>query len=177
MFLRANPHSEDSISDDDDHYANLLSLQNDATDKQDEQQLPLPARLDLLKGRFCNHNSSSSFQSLEDEEVEMPDFNEGDNRDELGEVVADSDDEDTVSEDEGSTILSTRLLQKYGPQFIRNDEVKDAKRKSEALLCFQESASSHATFSKANSSGTCTKKNASFWASGTKLSQEFHCHQ
>lgn len=30
----------------------------------------------------------------------MPDFNEGDNHDELGEVVADSDDEDTVSEDE-----------------------------------------------------------------------------
>jgi len=73
---------------------------------------------------------------------------------------------DTFSFDnslKGSTILSTRLLQRYGPQFIRNDEVKDAKRKSEALLCFQESASSHATFSKANSSGTCTKKNASFW--------------
>lgn len=156
MFLRANPHSEDSISDDDDHYANLLSLQNHATNEQDEE-LPLPVRLDLLKERFCNHNSSSSFQLPEDEEVEMPDFNEGDNHDELGEVVADSDDEDTVSEDEGSTILSTRLLQRYGSQFLRNDEVKDAKRKSEALLCFQESASSHATFSKANSSGIWNK--------------------
>ncbi|MCH97039.1 hypothetical protein A2U01_0018032, partial [Trifolium medium] len=51
--------------------------------------------------RFCNQNSSSLFQkSLEDEDVEMPDFNEGEFRDVLGEVVADSGDEDTVSEDE-----------------------------------------------------------------------------
>jgi hypothetical protein len=66
----------------------------------------------------------------------------------------------------GSTILLPRLLRKYGPQYVRNSEVKDAKRKSEALLCFKESAScsaSHATCSKANSSGTCTKENASFW--------------
>jgi hypothetical protein len=45
---------------------------------------------------------------LEDEEVEMPDFNEGDNRNELGEVVADSDDEDNVSEDE---VLSEVYIQ------------------------------------------------------------------
>lgn len=37
---------------------------------------------------------------LEDEEVEMPDFKEGDFRDVSGEVVADSSDEEIVSEDE-----------------------------------------------------------------------------
>ncbi|GAU44359.1 hypothetical protein TSUD_296860 [Trifolium subterraneum] len=39
-------------------------------------------------------------KSLEDEEVEMPEFNEGDFQDVSGEVVVDSSDEDTVSEDE-----------------------------------------------------------------------------
>ncbi|KAK2389001.1 hypothetical protein QL285_062632 [Trifolium repens] len=168
LHLQENPHSDDSISDDDEHQPNLpnnvLSFQHISTNKQDE--LPLPARLDLLKGRFCNQNSSSLFQkSLEDEEVEMPDFNEGGLRDVSGEVVADSGDEDTVSEDEGSTILSPRLLQKYGPQYVKNGEVKDAKRKSEALLCFKESAScsaSHATCSKANSSGIWSKAKPSF---------------
>ncbi|XP_058781692.1 uncharacterized protein LOC131655913 isoform X2 [Vicia villosa] len=170
MFLHANenPHSDDSISDDDELQANrtnnMLSLKNNATNKHEE--LPLPARLDLLKGRFCNQNSSSSFQnSLEDEEVEMPDFNEGGFQDILGEVVADSGDEDIVSEDEGSTVLSTRLLHNYGPQFIKNDEVKDTKRKSDALLCFKESAScsaSHATCSKANSYGIWGKAKPRF---------------
>ncbi|CAL5203525.1 unnamed protein product [Lathyrus oleraceus] len=173
MFLRVklqeNPHSDDSISDDDELQANrtnnVLSLQNKATNKQEE--LPLPARLDLLKGRFCNQNSSSSFQNLlEDEEVEMPDFNEGGFQDILGEVVADSGDEDIVSEDdEGSTVHSTRLHRKYGPQNIKNDEVKDTKRKPEALLCFKESAScsaSHATCSKANSSGIWGKAKSRF---------------
>ncbi|XP_045824331.1 uncharacterized protein LOC123916817 isoform X2 [Trifolium pratense] len=172
LHLQQNPHSDDSISDDDDNRHDLpndvLSFQHNSTNKQHE--LPLPARLDLLKGRFCNQNSSSSFQKLlQDEEVEMPDFNEGDFRDVSGEVVADSDsgEEDTVSEDdEGSTVLSTRRLHKYGPQFIRNDnEVRDTKRKSEPLLCFKESASCssyHATYSKANSSGIWSKAKPRF---------------
>lgn len=37
---------------------------------------------------------------LEDDEVEMPDFKDGDLHDVLGEVVADSSDEENVSEDE-----------------------------------------------------------------------------
>ncbi|KAL5076139.1 hypothetical protein RYX36_015123 [Vicia faba] len=157
MFLRVNetPHSDDSISDDDELQANRT---NNALSLQNKEELPLPARLDLLKG--------VSIQNLlEDEEVEMPDFNESGFQGVLGEVVADSGDEDIVSEDEGSTVLSTRLLHKYGPQCIRNEEVKDTKRKSEALLCFKESASclaSHATCSKANSSGIWSKAKPKF---------------
>ncbi|CAK8567006.1 unnamed protein product [Lathyrus sativus] len=165
MFLRVNenPHSDDSISDDDELQANRT---NNVPAPNKQEELPLPARLDLLKGRFCNQNLASSFQNLlEDEEVEMPDFNEGGFQDILGEVVADSGDEDIVSEDEGSTVLSTRLLHKYGPQYIKNEEVKDTKRKSEALLCFKESAScsaSHATCSKPNSSGIWGKAKPRF---------------
>ncbi|TKY47873.1 hypothetical protein E2542_SST29934 [Spatholobus suberectus] len=53
-----------------------------------------------------------------------------------------------------NTVLSTRQLHKYGPQSIRNEQVRDTTTISEAWLHSKESASaSHATCSKANPSG------------------------
>ncbi|KAG5076810.1 hypothetical protein JHK82_055505 [Glycine max] len=86
-------------------------------------------------------------QKLLEDEVEMPDFNGG-------EVVANSTDEENNSADGDNTVLSTRQLQKYGPRSVRNEQVRNRKRISEALLHSKESASaSHATCSKANTSG------------------------
>jgi len=62
-----------------------------------------------------------------------------------------------------NTVLSTRQLQKYGPRSVRNEQVRNRKRISEALLHSKESASaSHATCSKANTSGICSKENIFF---------------
>ncbi|KAL9319479.1 hypothetical protein ACSQ67_011318 [Phaseolus vulgaris] len=82
---------------------------------------------------------------LEDE-VEMPDFSEG-------EVVANSTDEENNSADGDNTAISTRQLRKYGPQSIRNKHTRDMTRISEALLHSKGSSSaSHATCSEANTS-------------------------
>ncbi|XP_012574726.1 uncharacterized protein [Cicer arietinum] len=186
MFLHSNlpgsnPHSDDSISDDEDQEANCPNILDHTTNKQ--QALPLSARLDLLKGRICNQNQPTEFQPLEDEEVEMPYFFEDDSQDVSVDVVPESEDDKDEkplkdeqvempdfnacdfqdllgmvvpdSEDdeaEGSTVRSTGFFRR-APQ-TRDDKVKDTKRKSEALVCFKESTScsaSHATCSKATS--------------------------
>ncbi|XP_057431161.1 uncharacterized protein LOC130724019 isoform X2 [Lotus japonicus] len=191
MFLRGNPDSEESISDDEETAGlhdvvpnNVVSL-DDATYKQ---ELPLPVRLELLKGISYQNlagRGRSSGLSLEkplEDEVEMPDFKEDDFRRVSGEVVADSSDEDIdgvlfkvcmeylvkknlgLGSVLGSTVLSTRHFHKYGSRFIRNDQVKDTNGNSEAMLCFKESSScsiSQATCSKANTSGIWSKANPS----------------
>ncbi|RDX84842.1 hypothetical protein CR513_34040, partial [Mucuna pruriens] len=173
LLLQHKPDSDESISDEDDDVFSNHALSLDPIDKQ---ELPLPVRLDILKEYFAGNSnqnlsgkgSSSSFEAclwgpakmhvtdviidkpLEDE-VEMPDFNEGDN---MGEVAANSTDEETNSADWDNAVLSTRQLHKYGPQSIRNEQVRDTTRISEALLKSKQSASaSHATCSKANTSG------------------------
>ncbi|KAL5148270.1 hypothetical protein HKD37_13G035331 [Glycine soja] len=172
LFRAHQPDSDESISDDDVFPNNAPSLH-----PTNKQELPLLVRLDILKG-ISNQNlngkgNTSSFEAclclwglasflessvcyvemqltdvvvvviccdqkpLEDE-VEMPDFNEG-------EVVANSTDEENNSADG---------LQKYGPRSIRNEQVRNRNRISEVLLHSKESASaSHATYSKANTSG------------------------
>ncbi|KAK7327780.1 hypothetical protein VNO77_21871 [Canavalia gladiata] len=133
MFLRHNPDSDESISDEDDDVCpnNVPSL--DPTNKK----------------------------PLEDE-VEMPDFKEG-NFDNISiEVVANSTDEEINSVDEGNTVTSTRQLHRCSPQSIRNKQV----RNSEAFLHSTGSVShsaSHATCSKTNTTGTCSKENPSIW--------------
>ncbi|XP_020231112.2 uncharacterized protein LOC109811713 isoform X2 [Cajanus cajan] len=159
VLFRHKPDSDESISDeDDDVFPNIvLPLDSTITSKQ---ELPLPVRLDILKGisnqNFSGKGSSSSFEKPLEDEVEMPDFNEAYIP---GEVVANSTDEETNSADGDNTFLSTRQLHKYGPQSIRNEEVKDATTISKALLRSKESASaSHATCSKANISGILKTK-------------------
>ncbi|XP_061355373.1 uncharacterized protein LOC133299895 [Gastrolobium bilobum] len=169
MLLRNNPDSDESIDEDveelNDVFPNNYNVVSvDATNKQ---ELPLPVRLEFLKG-ICNQNvagkgttlSSSSFEIPLEDEVEVPDFKEGDFGDITGEIVANSSDEDIISQDEGSTVLSARQLHKCGPRFIRNQQVRDTNGNSEALLHSKESAScsaSHATCSKSNRSGLWSK--------------------
>ncbi|KAH1099435.1 hypothetical protein GLYMA_13G007800v4 [Glycine max] len=137
LFRAHQPDSDESISDDDVFPNNAPSLH-----PTNKQELPLLVRLDILKG-ISNQNlngkgNTSSFEKPLEDEVEMPDFNEG-------EVVANSTDEENNSADG---------LQKYGPRSIRNEQVRNRNRISEVLLHSKESASaSHATYSKANTSG------------------------
>ncbi|RZB70485.1 hypothetical protein D0Y65_035455 [Glycine soja] len=137
FILQHQPDSDESISDDDVFPNNAPSLH-----PTNKQELPLLVRLDILKG-ISNQNlngkgNTSSFEKPLEDEVEMPDFNEG-------EVVANSTDEENNSADG---------LQKYGPRSIRNEQVRNRNRISEVLLHSKESASaSHATYSKANTSG------------------------
>ncbi|XP_027344501.1 uncharacterized protein LOC113857017 [Abrus precatorius] len=86
----------------------------------------------------------------------MPNFEEGNFSDVSGDVVANSTDEEINSADEAKTVLSTRQFPSYGPQCIRNEQVSDTRRNSEALLRSKGSASysaSHSTCSKTNTSG------------------------
>eukprot|EP00256_Glycine_max_P054888 XP_014621865.1 uncharacterized protein LOC100796411 isoform X1 [Glycine max] len=173
LFRAHQPDSDESISDDDVFPNNAPSLH-----PTNKQELPLLVRLDILKG-ISNQNlngkgNTSSFEKPLEDEVEMPDFNEG-------EVVANSTDEENNSADgvlikvhieyfssDLSAIYSVIsinlvievklapliLLQKYGPRSIRNEQVRNRNRISEVLLHSKESASaSHATYSKANTSG------------------------
>ncbi|KAG2394354.1 uncharacterized protein HKW66_Vig0182680 [Vigna angularis] len=145
LISRHRPDSDESISDEDDAVFPNNALSSDNTHKQ---ELPLAVRLDILKG-ISDRNlsgkgtSSSSEKPLEDE-VEMPDFNEG-------EVVANSTDEENNSADRDNTAVSAPQLRKYGPQSIRNKHIRDMTRISEALLHYKGSMSgSHMTCSKAN---------------------------
>ncbi|CAJ1964735.1 unnamed protein product [Sphenostylis stenocarpa] len=139
------PVSDDSISDEDDTVFPNSAVSSDPIHKQ---ELPLVVRLDILKG-ISNQNlfakgTSSSFEKPLEDDVEMPDFNDG-------EVVANSTDEENNSADGGNTVISTRKLHRYGPQSIRN---RDITRVSEPFLHSRESVSaSHTTCSKANTSG------------------------
>ncbi|XP_014523697.1 uncharacterized protein LOC106779986 isoform X2 [Vigna radiata var. radiata] len=149
LISRHRTDSDESISDEDDAVFPINALSSDNTHKQ---ELPLAVRLDILKG-ISDRNlsgkgtSSSSEKPLEDE-VEMPDFNEG-------EVVANSTDEENNSADGDNTAVSAPKLCKYGPQSIRNKHIRDMTKISEALLHYKGSVSgSHMTCSKANTSGS-----------------------
>ncbi|KAK8467668.1 hypothetical protein PHAVU_007G122524 [Phaseolus vulgaris] len=139
--------SDESISDQDDAVFPNNALSSHPTHKQ---ELPLAVRLDILKGisdqNLSGKGHSSSFEKPLEDEVEMPDFSEG-------EVVANSTDEENNSADGDNTAISTRQLRKYGPQSIRNKHTRDMTRISEALLHSKGSSSaSHATCSEANTS-------------------------
>ncbi|KAH1189613.1 hypothetical protein GmHk_20G057346 [Glycine max] len=120
------------------------------SDESISARIATSVRLDILKEMQVNYVVIIAIccnQKLLEDEVEMPDFNGG-------EVVANSTDEENNSADGDNTVLSTRQLQKYGPRSVRNEQVRNRKRISEALLHSKESASaSHATCSKANTSG------------------------
>ncbi|MED6106749.1 hypothetical protein PIB30_007410 [Stylosanthes scabra] len=168
-IFRHNPDSDESISeedidDPDDASPNdVVSLKalNASAAASNKEELPLPARLDFLKG-ISNQNLAGKSSSLSvkepndtppEDEVEMPEFNEGDSSGILGEVAANSSDE------EGNTVPSIRELRKYRPQFIRHKQVLTNER-SEALLPSKESASCSALYascSKANQSGVSSK--------------------
>ncbi|KAH1189606.1 hypothetical protein GmHk_20G057346 [Glycine max] len=111
------------------------------SDESISARIATSVRLDILKEMQVNYVVIIAIccnQKLLEDEVEMPDFNGG-------EVVANSTDEENNSADG---------LQKYGPRSVRNEQVRNRKRISEALLHSKESASaSHATCSKANTSG------------------------
>ncbi|KAL2327163.1 hypothetical protein Fmac_020590 [Flemingia macrophylla] len=139
LLFRYKPDSDESISDEEEE------------EEEDDDVFP-------NIGLPLDPTATTTSQSPLEDEVEIPDFIEGDIPEE---VVANSTDEETNSADgiliKDNTVLSTRQLQKYGPQSIRNEDVRDTTRISEALLHSKESASaSHATCSKENLSGFVT---------------------
>ncbi|XP_057721329.1 uncharacterized protein LOC130935552 isoform X2 [Arachis stenosperma] len=174
-ILRHNHDSDQSISDDDvdepddacpNDVVSIKTLKASAA-ASSKEELPLPVRLDFLKG-ISNQNLAGTSSSLSikeptdtppEDEVEMPEFNEGDSSSILGEVAANSSDEEVI-QDEGNTVLSIRELRKYGPQFIRHKQVRVSNERSEALLPSKESSSCsalHASTSRANRSGVWSK--------------------
>ncbi|MED6137588.1 hypothetical protein PIB30_066266 [Stylosanthes scabra] len=175
-ILHHNPDSDESISDediddpDDASPNDVVSLKalNASAAASNKEELPLPARLDFLKG-ISNQNlagKSSSLPAKEpndtppEDEVEMPEFNEGGSCGILWEVAANSSDEEVI-QDEGNTVLSIRELRKYRPQLIRHKQVQVlTNERSEALLPSKENASCSALYascSKANQSGVWSK--------------------
>ncbi|XP_027930261.1 uncharacterized protein LOC114186532 isoform X2 [Vigna unguiculata] len=149
LISRHKPDSDESISDEDDAVFPNNALSSDTIHKQ---ELPLAVRLDILKGisdrNLSAKGTSSSFEKPLEDEVEMPDFNEG-------EVVANSTDEENNSADRDNTAVTALQLRKYGPQSIRNKHIRDMTRISEASLHYKGSVSgSHVTCPKANISGS-----------------------
>ncbi|CAL0302438.1 unnamed protein product [Lupinus luteus] len=105
-----NPNSDHSISDEEDVEAfdDVVSL-NASGSAFSKEELPLTVRLDLLKGmrdqKSAGKASSSSFEKpagspFEDDEVEVPDFKEAEISNISGEIVANSSDEEVISDDE-----------------------------------------------------------------------------
>ncbi|TKY47874.1 hypothetical protein E2542_SST29935 [Spatholobus suberectus] len=101
MLLRHKPDSDESISDEEDDGDDVFPNNALSLDPTNKQELPLPVRLDILKGignqNLSGKGSSSSFEKPLEDEVEMPDFNEGDVP---AEVVANSTDEEINFADE-----------------------------------------------------------------------------
>ncbi|XLR25995.1 hypothetical protein S83_053895 [Arachis hypogaea] len=178
-ILRHNHDSDQSISDDDvdepdgacpNDVISVKTLKASAA-ASSKEELPLPVRLDFLKGAsesrikfwlgqaaVCQLRHEPTDTPPEDE-VEMPEFNEGDSSSILGEVAANSSDEEVI-QDEGNTVLSIRELRKYGPQFVRHKQVRVSNERSEAVLPLKESSSCsalHASTSRANRCGVWRK--------------------
>ncbi|XP_020976601.1 uncharacterized protein LOC107639083 isoform X6 [Arachis ipaensis] len=170
-ILRHNHDSDQSISDDDvdepddacpNDVVSVKTLKASAA-ASSKEELPLPVRLDFLKvvTGISNQNLAGTSSSLSikeptdtppEDEVEMPEFNEGDSNSILGEVAANSSDEEVI-QDEGNTVLSIRELRKYGPQFVRYKQVRVSNERSEAVLPSKESSSCselHASTSRAD---------------------------
>ncbi|XP_020959518.1 uncharacterized protein LOC107645615 isoform X5 [Arachis ipaensis] len=177
-ILRHNHDSDQSISDDDvdepdgacpNDVISVKTLKASAA-ASSKEELPLPVRLDFLKvvtgisnQILAGTSSSLSIKEPTDtppeDEVEMPEFNEGDSSSILGEVAANSSDEEVI-QDEGNTVLSIRELRKYGPQFVRHKQVRVSNERSEAVLPLKESSSCsalHASTSRANRCGVWRK--------------------
>ncbi|KAE9593829.1 hypothetical protein Lalb_Chr18g0047211 [Lupinus albus] len=106
-----NPNSDHSISEDEEDvemFNDVVSL-NASGSVFNKEELSLPARLDLLKGmrdeNLAGKASGSSFEKpagspFDDDEVEMPDFKDAETSNISGEIVANSSDEEVISDDE-----------------------------------------------------------------------------
>ncbi|KAK7259385.1 hypothetical protein RIF29_24992 [Crotalaria pallida] len=113
-----NPHSDQSISEEEEEVEAFDDVVSPATSAPalnkvhasytPKEELPLHVRLDFLKGmrdpNLAGIGSSSSFEKpagtpLEDE-VEMPDFKENEFNNISRQVVANSSDEEVISDDE-----------------------------------------------------------------------------
>ncbi|XP_028771147.1 uncharacterized protein LOC114728407 isoform X1 [Neltuma alba] len=150
------PDSDQSISEEEDSNDGFLepavSLDPSANN---QEELPLPVRLDFLRGaskRSLDGNGSKSFEKptgvLHEDEVELPDFKEVEFSHLSGEIVANSSDEEVISEDEGKTILQRivtgfrtkgRELYKDGACSIRSEQAGHVNEEYEPLLHLKES--------------------------------------
>ncbi|KAI9082547.1 hypothetical protein K1719_035416 [Acacia pycnantha] len=164
------PDSDQSISEgedsDDVYLESAVSLDHSA---KNQEELPLPARLDFLRGvnkRSLHGIGSSSLEKptgvvLEDE-VELPDFEEVELNHLSGEIAANSSDEEVISEDEGKTVLvigsrtKGRGLHKYGACSIRSEQVGHVNEEYEALLCVKESVSCSASDDVSSKANRCS---------------------
>ncbi|KAK4282472.1 hypothetical protein QN277_013846 [Acacia crassicarpa] len=152
------PDSDQSISEEEDSddvcLETAVSLDHSA---KKQEELPLPARLDFLRGankRSLDGIGSSSFEKptgvVHEDEVELPDFEEVELNRLSGEIAANSSDEEVISGDEGKTVLPRivigsrtkgRGLHKYGACSIRSEQVGHVNEEYKALLCVKESVS------------------------------------
>ncbi|KAI4301376.1 hypothetical protein L6164_034661 [Bauhinia variegata] len=179
--FQGNHDSDQSISDeeelDDVWPENCLSLNASA---KNNEELPLPVRLDFLRGSSeqslagkvsCSSREKPTGSPLEDE-VEMPDFEEGDfSSSPLGVTVANTSDEEVVSEDEGGNVISKVVmgsgsggLHRHDHTFVRDDQVRNIDEESEARLPLNESASCSAF--KAACSSKANRSSDGIWSKG-----------
>ncbi|KAJ7977529.1 Kinetochore protein [Quillaja saponaria] len=168
-----NPDSDQSISDEEEFdqgcLGDCVSLDGSA---QKKEELPLPVRLEILRGNHeQNFVGRSTHLSLEkqagvplQDDVEMPDFDtQGKSSHSSRVVIGHVSDEEVITDDEGNRVLSkssivtrTRKLQKNLFHIIRNEQDGAIHKESEAVKAMNGStlsSASYAAYAKANGSG------------------------
>ncbi|KAK4559159.1 hypothetical protein RGQ29_008421 [Quercus rubra] len=165
VFLQ-NPDSDHSISDEEDYDSNLPQISASLTGAlEKKEELQVLSRLEILRGTSkwnCGKKSSKNdtHVSLEDEDVEMPEF-----RNEARKAFTCDLDEEIISDDEVNNVVS-KFSDSSDAKKLHEDNlcrfgsgVQDGaqswsavSKEAEALLHLNENASTHSAYAKASKS-------------------------